>query len=91
MAGNGRIARLAHDVANGAVSPRTAGGSCDITVRCDTAMGNASDDQADTCAKISLRHVSSSQNGLPIPPPDASAENHLHFISCFNGMRLVVY
>ena len=45
--------RRAHDVADGAMGARTAGGGCNVTVGRDPPMRNAADDGADAGSKIS--------------------------------------
>ena len=56
MAGDGRVARGAHDVADGAMGARTAGGSGYVAVSGDTPVRNASDDRADSAGKIGRSH-----------------------------------
>ena len=57
VAGDGRIAAVAHDVAHRAVSSRPTGRRCDVTVGGNTAVRNAPDGVEDSRTKVlSSRH-----------------------------------
>ena len=56
MAGDGRVARRAHDVADGAMRARPAGCRRDVAIGRDAPMGNTSDDAAYSRGKIRVSH-----------------------------------
>ena len=59
MAGNRRVVAVAHDVPDGAVSPRTARGSGDIAVGGDAPARNPPDGGSYARGKIRHRHIPS--------------------------------